>query len=175
MSEEKKFIEAAAKIKPHQWKAMTENLTIAKEFIDNAVGGGLQVMVTSITDSISLKVQELISPIRNEVDTAIAKAIAPIMPMLSTITNAIGSFLGTIMSWDWWARQGEALGQEYFDPNSSINISRRRLINNYPDWLRQNPGGSLADYLKFMTRDWQAGGADTYNPYDRSPSGRVIF
>ena len=81
---------AMAKTPPDMWvdiSNMTSNLR------DIVMAGGLSKMVASLEEALSLKIEEITSPIINEINTAMAIILAPIEEQLATVFNDLSGFI----------------------------------------------------------------------------------
>ena len=91
--EAEKTMTAMAKIKPASWKEMGETIDTLKDFVEGGAVGGLQTIGADFQKTISLKVEEMLSPLLNEVTTAVDTALAPIMPLIQeTMTGLAEQF-----------------------------------------------------------------------------------
>ena len=134
LEQAKKFVEEASKIKPKQWKAMTETIGAFADFIDSGVSGGISDITQDLKDTLSLTIEDALSPLANEVEQALAEALAPIMPEIQAFTSEMGQWFAiSIGSWksiitgDW-----DAVLQDISDK--------------MPDWFKQFKN----DFNKFL-------------------------
>ena len=98
---------------------------ILGDFIESGVIGGFRDIGQDLKESLSLTVQEALSPLKNEVEQALAEALEPIMPEIVAFTNEIGSwFRIAIGSW-------EAVIKGEWD-DVLADISKKM-----PDWFKQ--------------------------------------
>jgi len=98
---QKEVLEKMSKIKPQAWKAMGETIVILKDFVDDGVIGGFKDIGQDLKDSLSLTVQEALSPLKNEVEQAFAEALEPIMPEIQAFTMEKASwFRIAIGTWE---------------------------------------------------------------------------
>jgi len=93
MEQAKEFMKEASKIKPNQWKGINENLKIVKDIVDVNMEGFATQMIDNITTNVKLEIEAALSPITNEINTAIAEQLAPFIAEIMPIINDLGSFL----------------------------------------------------------------------------------
>ena len=86
--EAKKFMEEVAKVKPEQWSKLNETFKTIKGFIDVETDV-FRTAKDEIVASITLKTEELLSPIRNEIDSQINKILEPLLPFINDTVNNI--------------------------------------------------------------------------------------
>ena len=90
-----------AKVKPKTWKAMGETITLFADFIDEGTFGGLSDIGQDFKDTLSLQVEDALSPLTNQIDQALSEALSPIMPEIQAFTNEVASwFKIAIGSWE---------------------------------------------------------------------------
>jgi len=125
--EAKKFLEEIEKVKPENWKRLTETLKTVKGFLDLDTGV-FNVMKEEITSSVELKTEELLSPLKNEINEAMIDTILnPIIEWLTPAINdltvflsenmvgiGIGGLVGSLLQWlpggSLWVILGAAIG-----------------------------------------------------------------
>jgi hypothetical protein len=93
--ETQKSIEALAKIEPKDWSAMATVSNTLKEFLE--LGGTsvmFETMASSITDTLQLQIESILSPITNEINQAMTDILTPfINDILTPFINDLNSFL----------------------------------------------------------------------------------
>jgi len=191
--EQQKALEAMAKIKPEQWKGINANLTILKEFMDLDAPGIFRQMKASITETISLKVQELFSPLKNEINAQIndilnpfiADYLTPIMADLSGFlaanpeAAAAGGMVGMIGGMflpggDIWtiivaivaAGTLQALNTMFPDfvgDKQEYHDFYYYHMKGYKAYIVWNPGASFQDYMAWL-KSKEGPGGDSYAP-----------
>lgn len=87
------FIKEVGNVRPEQWKKITETLKVVKGFIDVDTGV-LESFKEDIKSTLSLKMEELLSPIQNSIDELWATALKPIMPFLQDVVGGIAVVIG---------------------------------------------------------------------------------
>lgn len=93
-----KALTIIAKIKAKQWKAMGKTVEQMKEFADS---GGLESLGAEFAETLSLQVQDALSPLLNEVTTAVNEALAPIMPeIVILMTGVTDQLVLAVKSWE---------------------------------------------------------------------------
>lgn len=114
-----------AKIKPKGWIAIGKTVEILSDFVEGGVIGGFKDIGQDLKESLSLTIQEAMSPLKNEIEQSLAEALEPIMPEIQAFTTEIaGWFRIAIGSW-------EALIKGDWDAVLA-DISKKM-----PDWLKQ--------------------------------------
>ena len=100
LEQAKKFVEAAAKIKPKQWIAMTETIGVLGDFLDSGVSGAISDIGQDFQTTLSLQVEAALAPLQNQINQALSEALAPIMPEIVIFTNEIAEWFSiAIGSW----------------------------------------------------------------------------
>ena len=203
--EQQKALEAMAKIKPEQWKGINANLTILKEFMDLDAPGIFRQMKFSITETVSLKIQELFSPLKNEINAQIndilnpfiADYLSPIMSDLSAFlaanpeAAAAGGMVGMIGGMflpggDIWtilialiaAGTLQALNAMFPDYATRDRSQPRGVPLSFVEWRRIYVWGDYAMYQQYVREfeeRWASYGSYVGDPYDRTPGGRPIY
>ena len=199
--EQQKALEAMAKIKPEQWKGINANLTILKDFMDLDAPGIFRQMKFSITETVSLKMQELFSPLKNEINAQIndilnpfiAEYLSPIMADLSGFlaanpeAAAAGGIVGMIGGMflpggEIWTILGALIAASTLQALNAIfpEYATRNVIGEYPldfaTWRRNRIHGTFAEYQEYL-KNFEKYDHSSYvgDPYDRAPSGRPIY
>ena len=188
-----KALEAMAKIKPEQWKGINANLSLLKDFIDLDAPGIFRQMKFSITETVSLKMQELFSPLKNEINAQIndilnpfiAEYLSPIMADLSGFlaanpeAAAAGGIVGSIGGMflpggDIWtvlialvtAGTLEALNTMFPDfvaDKQDYQHFYSSHMSGYKAYISWNPGASFQDYMAWL-KSKEGPGGDSYAP-----------
>lgn len=142
LEQAKKFVEAAAKIKPKQWKAMTETIGVLGKFLDSGVSGALSDIGQDFKDTLSLQLEAALAPLSNQIDQALSEALAPIMPEIVIFTNEIAEWFSiSIGSWK------AIITGEWDDVLQDIT-------NIMPDWFKQWKN-SINQYFYEFGQDWE--------------------
>ena len=98
--ETQKTIEDLSKIKPQAWKAMGNTIETLADFVEGGVFGGLKDIGQDFKDTLSLQVEEALSPLKNQIDQALSDAFAPIMPEIQAFTTEMADWFAlSIGSW----------------------------------------------------------------------------
>ena len=93
-----KTLEILAKIKAKQWKAMGKTVEQMREFTEEA---GMGDFVSDLKETLSLQIQEVLAPLKNEINAAVVEALEPIMPLIVEFMAGITNLLvGGIKSWE---------------------------------------------------------------------------
>lgn len=79
-----------AKVKPSTWTDIKDTVGDLKAL---AGVGGVGAILSSFTETIKLQIENLLSPIQNEINQAIADQLAPLMTLLSGVINDLSQFL----------------------------------------------------------------------------------
>ena len=157
--EAEKTISTLAKIKPQAWKAMGETIGILEDFLEGGVIGGLADIGQDLKETVSLKVQEALSPIKNEVEQALAEALAPIMPAIQAIATEVATLFGRGMGaieaivtgkWDEWLKQETINFQKILDETLTGNLAEMRL--NMQKFLKMTEEG---DFFRALAKGWE--------------------
>lgn len=96
-----KAVELLASIKKGQWAGIATNLNTLKMFVDPTATDILDSFKKSITDTISLKFGQILSPIKNEIyamlNDTLNEALGPIMPYINEGLKWVGIGLDAVM------------------------------------------------------------------------------
>ena len=79
-----------AKVKASTWTDIKDTVGDLKAL---AGVGGVGTIISSFTETIKLQIENLLSPIQNEINQAIADQLAPLMTLLSGVINDLSQFL----------------------------------------------------------------------------------
>lgn len=152
MSED--FIKEVGSIKPEQWKRITETLKVVKGFMDVDTGV-LEAFKEDIKSTLSLKMEELLSPIQNSIDELWATALEPIMPFLQDVVGGIAVIIG------WLADRVQDIIDFFDTEQTQIDYPR------YQEWARLFAvrRGNFPDYNIWIAN--QASKTSTYLPSRR--------
>ena len=156
--EAEETLQALSKVKPKTWKVMGDTITTFADFIDDGAFGGLRDIGQDFKDTLSLQVQEALSPLKNEVEQALAEALAPIMPEIQAFTTGIADFFVlAIKSW-------EAIITGQWDE------VLQDITNIMPDWFKQLKN-DFRDRLDEMFNNLRSGSIEGLSNLPGLPTG----
>ena len=140
-----KSVEALSQIEKDEWRSMAETTLALNSFVEL---GGAGKLLSSIKDTIDLKMDEYLAPLQNEINQQITDLINPLIELITPVVNdlstfiadnAVGSGVGGIagsIAALWlpggvvWPIMGALLGailQDYFtDPYGDIDDPAKR-------------------------------------------------
>ena len=146
-----KTLKLLGKIKKDQWKAMGDTVLDMKEFTE---AGGMDLL-GSLEESLTLKVEELLSPLKNEIMDKVNTVLEPFMPFISTAVNEATTYMTRGMDaitaaltgkFDaWLLEETKTLQKEMDTWGGWVDTLRRQLHNLLGEWNRQ---------VKFFARTW---------------------
>ena len=139
--EAKKFMDEVSKVKPEQWTKLTETFKVVKGFLDVETDV-FTTMKDEIVNSLKIKTEELLAPIKNEITEQTNKILEPLLPFINEIVNNI-----IVPVIQWIADKITIiinLVQADFNPWEAAWSSQA------VQWLLANPGKNLADYLAWV-------------------------
>ena len=88
--ETQKSLEALSKIDKDEWRAMATTATMLNSFV---ALGGTRELLSSIKNTIDLKMEEFLAPLQNEINQNIADLINPLIEFITPTINDLASFL----------------------------------------------------------------------------------
>lgn len=140
------FIKEVSKIKPDQWKLITNNLKTVKEFLD-VDSSVFRDMKDNIVTSLILKSNELLAPLKNELNELINTLLKPIMPYLKDIVGGLAVVI------EWVAERIQDI-IDFLAPTAALGMDRSL----YDRWVSETGGGGFLAFL-IWSRAQQAGGS----------------
>ena len=84
-----KTLKLLGKIKSKQWKAMGETVIGLKELVEM---GGVGIL-GNLQETLTLEMGKLFSPLKNEINDLITKAMEPFMPYVTGVMNEVMPFI----------------------------------------------------------------------------------
>ena len=170
--ETQKSIEALSKIDKDEWKIMSEAATSLNKFIE--LGGTVALFSTvreSIKETITLQIDDLLSPLQNEINQAITDQLTPFLnDILTPVINSLNSFLsnnsagagvggivGSIISFfvpggQFWVVLGAVIGafiEELFGGGGGREIFESRF-ELYAVWVAETGGGTIVEFIEWL-------------------------
>ena len=155
-----KSIESLAKIDKSDWAAIAVTAVSLKNIVES---GGLDTMfgniVNNIVESISLKVEELMAPITNEITTAMNNILDPFILELMPVINNLSAFLAENM----------------------VGVGIGGIAGSFLQWLPGGPlwvvlGAALGGYIEQSVGRLMAGetGVDVWTNFADAVFDRIL-
>ena len=157
--EAEKTISTLAKIKPQAWKAMGETIETITDFIEGGAVGGLKDIGQDLQETITLQIEDFLSPLKNEVEQALADALAPIMPAINDLVKEVATLfsrgMGAIEAaltgkWEEWLRKETISYQKILDETLTGDLAEMRL--NMQKFLKMAGEG---DFFRALAMGWE--------------------
>ena len=88
--EVQKSIKSLSEIERDEWTAMATTATMLNSFVEL---GGTGVLLSSIQNTIDLKMDEFLAPLQNEINQTITDLINPLIELITPVVNDLSGFL----------------------------------------------------------------------------------